>query len=299
MNTSSWSIDRPLTTSKISFNKQFKIGIILNLSFVIVELVAGILNNSLALISDAGHNFSDVIGLLIAWGAGYLVQRKPTNQFTYGFKKSSVVAAQLNSLILLVAIGIIIWEALNRLSEPPNVDGAIVMLVAGIGVIVNGVTALLFISGKEKDLNIKGAYLHMLADTLISLGVLFSGLLIYFTKLFMIDSIISIIIAVIIFWSTFKLLRDSTKLSLDGVPDSIDIDKIKLFLSDYPEVNEFHDLHVWALSTTENALTVHLLIERNDQSKEILQNLQHEIEERFGITHCTIQIEEIKCGNHC
>ena len=286
-------------SSEISFNKQFKIGILLNLAFEIVELVLGILTNSLALISDAGHNFSDVIGLLIAWGAGYLVQKKPTDRFTYGFKKSSVIAAQLNSLILLVAIGIIIWEALNRITDPPNIDGTVVMLVAGIGVIVNGITALLFISGKEKDLNIKGAYLHMLADTLISVGVVLSGLIIYFTNLFLIDSLISILIAVIIFWSTFKLLRDSTKLSLDGVPDSINIEEVKMFLTNYQEINEFHDLHIWALSTTENALTVHLLIDREDQSKEILQKLQNEIEERFGITHCTIQIEESKCGNHC
>ncbi|MDX1702386.1 MAG: cation diffusion facilitator family transporter [Melioribacteraceae bacterium] len=285
--------------TEIRFNKQFKIATILNLAFVVVELVFGIVTNSLALISDAGHNFGDVIGLLIAWGAAYLVQKKPTTRYTYGFKKSSIIAAQLNSLILLVAIGIIIWEAVNRINNPPDVDGAVMMLVAGIGVVINGITTFLFLSGRKEDLNIKGAYLHMLADTVISLGVVISGLIIYLTNLFWIDPAISIIIALMIFWSTYKLLRDSTKLSLDAVPDSINIEDVKLLLDGFQEINEFHDLHIWALSTTESALTVHLTIDRKDQSEKILQAIQQKIKERFGITHCTIQIEERKCNNGC
>ena len=206
---------------------KFKIGIILNLVFVIVELIVGIISNSLALIADAGHNFSDIIGLLIAWGASYLVQKKPTVNFTYGFKKSTILAAQINSLILLVAIGIIIWEAVGRLTTPIEVQGINLVIVAGVGVFINGFTTFLFLKDKDSDLNIKGAYMHMLADTLISLGVVISGIIIIWTNASWIDPLISIIIAIIIFLGTLKLLRDSTKLSLDAVPDSIDIEEVK------------------------------------------------------------------------
>ena len=221
-------------STAVDFNKRIKIGIILNLSFVAVELVTGIVYNSLALIADAGHNLSDVISLLIAWIASYLVQKKPTSDFTYGFKKSTILAAQVNSLILLVAIGIIIWEAIERLNSPQDVNGETLIIVAGIGVFINGLTTFLFLKGKDFDLNIKGAYLHMFADTLISLGVVISGLLIIITGEYLIDPLISILIAIVIFWSTYKLLIESTKLSLDAVPESVNIEYVRNYLKNFP-----------------------------------------------------------------
>lgn len=282
-----------------NFDNKFKIGITLNLLFVAVELIFGLLYDSLALIADAGHNLSDVIGLVIALGASYLVRRKPTEKFTYGFKKSSIIGAQLNSLILLVAIGIIVWEAVNRITSPPEVEGSILIIVAGFGVIINGITTYLFVGGKDSDLNIKGAYLHMLADTLISLGVVFSGILILLTGASWIDPIISILISIIIFWSTWKLLQDATKLSLDAVPGSINIEEVKEYLSNNSEINDFHDLHIWALSTTETALTVHLLIDIKLDRDNFIKTINHELEHKFGINHTTIQTEEINCSNGC
>lgn len=281
------------------FDTKFKIGIGLNLAFVAIEFVFGILYDSLALIADAGHNLSDVIGLVIALGASYLVRRKPTENFTYGYKKSSIIGAQINSLILLVAIGIIIWEAINRLTSPIEVEGTILIIVAGIGVIINGITTFLFIGGKDADLNIKGAYLHMLADTLISIGVVVSGILIIYTNANWIDPIISIVIAIVIFWSTWKLLQDATKLSLDGVPDNIRIDKVKKYFSSSLEIIDFHDLHIWALSTTETALTVHLIMNKDYNNDSVLKKVNADLESKFGISHSTIQIEEIDCSNGC
>jgi len=281
------------------YNNKFKIGIALNLSFVLIEFIIGMLYGSLALVADAGHNLSDVIGLAIAWGASYLVLKKPSNKFTYGFKRSSILAAQLNSLILLVAIGIIIWEATNRLASPPEIEGSVLILVAGIGVIINGITTFLFFEGKEKDLNIKGAYLHMLADTMISFGVVISGIAILLTSANWIDPVISILIAILIFWSTWKLLQESTKLSLDAVPDSVNIQDVKSYFLNTNEINDFHDLHIWALSTTEIALTVHLTIDRSLSNDLILKKVNLELKEQFGINHVTIQIEEIDCSNGC
>ncbi|MCW8849001.1 MAG: cation diffusion facilitator family transporter [Melioribacteraceae bacterium] len=282
-----------------NFDNKFKIGIALNLLFVTVEFIFGLLYDSLALIADAGHNLSDVIGLVLALGASYLVRRKPTENFTYGFKKSSVIGAQLNSLILLVAIGIIVWEAVDRITYPPQVDGFILIIVAGIGVVINGITTYLFIGGKDSDLNIKGAYLHMLADTLISLGVVVSGIIILLTGANWIDPIISILISIIIFWSTWKLLQDATKLSLDAVPGSINIEKVKDYFINKTEINDFHDLHIWALSTTETALTVHLVIDEKLKRDDFIKTVNHDLEHKFGINHSTIQTEEIDCANGC
>jgi cobalt-zinc-cadmium efflux system protein len=283
----------------ISDGKRFKIGIAINLLFVLVELIVGILADSLALIADAGHNLGDVFGLLIAWGASILMVKKPSGKFTYGFKKSSILAAQLNSLILLAAVGIIIWEAINRLSSATQVDGGVLMIVAGIGVVINGITTYLFIKGKDTDLNIKGAYLHMLADTMISFGVVLSGFLIILTGFNWIDPIVSIIIAIIIFWSTWRLFQDATKLSLDAVPDSINIDQVKKYFSDNNSIVDFHDLHVWALSTTETALTVHLVIDELLDNDSILQNVNDDLKSNFSISHSTIQIEQKNCTNGC
>ncbi len=280
-------------------SNKFKIGIILNLLFVFVEFTIGFINDSLALMADAGHNLSDVVGLVIAWIASYLVLKKPTSNFTYGFKKSSIIAAQLNSLILLVAIGIIIWEAVSRLSSPYVVDGSILMIVAGIGVLINGATTYLFLGGKDSDLNIKGAYLHMLADTVISLGVVVSGFIILLTNAYWIDPIISIVIAIVIFWGTWKLLHDSTKLSLDAVPESINIEDVRKYFSNSNEIKDFHDLHIWAISTTETALTVHLLKDEKLSNDDITKQINQELKVQFGISHTTIQIEDLSCNSGC
>lgn len=280
-------------------NRRFKLGIILNLAFVVIEFLFGLFSNSLALIADAGHNFSDVIALLIAWGASYLVSKKPTSKFTYGFKKSSIIAAQLNSLILLVAIGVILLEALNRLTSLQQVEGNILIIVAGFGIVINGLTTYLFHSGKDYDINIKGAYLHMLADTLVSVGVVISGIVIVFTKAYWVDPIVSIIIVIVIFWSTWKLLRESTKLSLDAVPESVNIDKIKEYLDSFEGICGYHDLHVWALSTTETALTVHLIKDNNTSSNKILDEVVSYLKQNFDIRHTTIQIEKEQCNDSC
>ena len=280
-----------------NINSAFKIGIILNVGFVIVEFVYGIIYNSLALMADAGHNLSDVLGLLIAWGASYLVTKEPTKKYTYGFKRSSIMAATLNALLLLVAIGIILWEGIQRFSNPQEVEGIPIMIVAAIGVVINGVTAYLFLADKDKDLNVKGAYLHMLADTLISVGVVIAGLLILLTDLTWIDSVISIII--VIFWGTWGLLKDSLNLSLDAVPDSVQLEKVHKHLSNLENVITIHHLHIWALSTTENALTVHIVKEIFANNDELLKEINHELKHHFNISHTTIQIEDNECESEC
>ncbi len=278
-----------------NYNNKFKLGIILNISFVLIEFIFGILYNSLALIADAGHNLSDVIGLAVAWGASILVTKKPTKNFTYGYKKSSIIGAQINSFILLVAIGVIIWEAINRFTSPPEVEGTVMIFVAGIGVVINGITTYLFLSGKDTDLNIKGAYLHMMADTLVSVGVVISGIIIIYTNAFWIDPTISILIAVVILWSTWSLLKDSTKLSLDAVPDSINIKNINEYFENLEEITNFHHLHIWALSTTETALTVHLTKKEEVSNDSLLQMVNSELRSKFNIPHATIQIENTNC----
>jgi cobalt-zinc-cadmium efflux system protein len=278
-----------------NYNNKFKLGIILNISFVLIEFIFGILYNSLALIADAGHNLSDVIGLAVAWGASILVTKKPTKNFTYGYKKSSIIGAQINSFILLVTIGVIIWEAINRFTSPPEVEGTVMIFVAGIGVVINGITTYLFLSGKDTDLNIKGAYLHMMADTLVSVGVVISGIIIIYTNAFWIDPTISILIAVVILWSTWTLLKDSTKLSLDAVSDSINIKNINEYFENLEEITNFHHLHIWALSTTETALTVHLTKKEEASNDSLLQMVNSELRSKLNIPHATIQIENTNC----
>ncbi|MCP5063435.1 MAG: cation transporter [Ignavibacteriae bacterium] len=282
-----------------NINSAFKIGIILNVGFVIVEFVYGIIHNSLALMADAGHNLSDVLGLLIAWGASYLVTKEPTKKYTYGFKRSSIMAATLNALLLLVAIGIILWEGIQRFSDPQEVDGIPIMIVAAIGVVINGVTAYLFLADKDKDLNVKGAYIHMFADTLISVGVVITGLLILLTDFNWIDSVVSIIIVVVIFWGTWGLLKDSLNLSLDAVPNSVQLEKVHKHLNNLENVITIHHLHIWALSTTENALTVHIVKEIFANNDELLKEISHELKHHFNISHTTIQIEDNKCDSEC
>lgn len=281
------------------FNQKFKLGIILNSVFIIIEIIFGLAYNSLALIADAGHNLSDVLGLLIAWIANYLILKKPTKNFTYGYKRTSILAAMLNALILIFALGIILWEAIERLNSEKTVDGFIVMIVAGIGVIINGLTAKLFIEGKDHDLNIKGAYLHMLTDAMISASVVFSGLLIKLTNYYWLDSAISIIIVFVIFGGTWKLLKESMVLSIDGVPANINIENVKKYIVEKFEIESLHDLHIWALSTSETALTVHLIPKTNTETDKLLKDLNEGLLHEFGINHTTIQFENTNCDNNC
>lgn len=282
-------------TNSNEFNQKFKIGIVLNLVFIAVEVIYGLLYNSLALIADAGHNLSDVLGLVIAWGANYLLRKEPTKTFTYGFKRTTILAAVLNSLILFVALGIILMEAIQRFNSETEVEGNVIIIVAGVGVLINGLTTYLFVKDKEKDLNIKGAYLHMLSDTLISVGVVISGIIIYYTNLYWIDSVISIIIVFVIFWGTWQLFRDSTILSMDGVPSNIKYEEVKNYILGISEIEKIHHLHIWALSTSETALTIHVIPNENEDTDLIIKKINEGIKKKFNITHTTIQIEKNTC----
>ncbi len=282
-----------------NYNKAFAIGIVLNAIFVVIESVYGYLSHSLALMADAGHNLSDVLGLLLAWGATYLVKRKPSRAFTYGLKSSSILAALANAILLLVAIGGIAWEAIGRLKDPHSVTASTVMIVAGIGIVINGVTALLFMSGRKSDLNLKGAYLHMLSDALVSVGVALAGLAISLTSLNWIDPVVSLVIAAVIIWGTWGLLKDSVKLALNAVPESINSEAVLLYLKNQKGVSEVHDLHIWAMSTTETALTAHLIIIDGHPGDAYLAKLSHDLEYDFGIHHVTIQIEVGDHGASC
>ncbi|MCF7801618.1 MAG: cation diffusion facilitator family transporter [Candidatus Marinimicrobia bacterium] len=274
------------------YGKAFAIGVALNVAFIIIEVVFGLLSNSLALIADAGHNLSDVLGLLLAWGAAILVKKSATGNYTYGFKKSSVLAAFLNAMILLVAIGIIIWEAVQRFANPQPIQGPTVMLVAGIGVIINTITALLFYSGRKKDINIKGAFLHMAADAAISLGVVIVGLVLTFKPWYWLDPVVSIVIAVVIFYGTWDLLKDSVSLSLDAVPKNIDKAGVENYLNSIPEISGFHDLHIWAMSTTETALTVHITLCSECNRNRLIEKISDNLRTRHQIAHTTIQVED-------
>lgn len=281
-----------------SYNKAFAIGVALNLAFVVIEGTFGFLADSLALLSDAGHNLSDVIGLLLAWGAVILASFKPTPRRTYGYRRVTILAALLSALLLLVALGAIFWEAVGRLKTPRPVDSITIILVAGIGVVINTVTAMLFYSGQKHDLNIKGAFLHMAADAAISLGVVFAGLAILATGFSWIDPVLSILIVVIILVGTLGLLRDSVNLAIDAVPRHIDPEKVQEYFLDLPEVAALHDLHIWAMSTTEVALTVHLIVPDPVVEDTLLQKIAQDLNQRFGIEHVTLQVERGN-GNFC
>ncbi len=263
----------------------------LNLLFVGVEAVYGVLAHSLALLSDAGHNLSDVAGLLMAWGAIRLSQWQPTQKHTYGFQKTSILAALLNSLLLLVAVGGIAWEAIRRLSHPVAIDTGMVVWVAGLGIVVNGITALLFMGGRKQDLNIRGAFLHMSADALLSAGVAVAGLLVAATGWLWIDPVVSLAIGLTILAGTWGLLRESTNLVLDAVPEGIDPDAVLRFLREQPNVADVHHLHIWSLSTTQVALTAHLVLVKPALDNEWLDRLHQELHEHHGIMHATLQLE--------
>ena len=274
-----------------NYNNAFIIGIALNFIFVIVEAVYGFFSHSLALMADAGHNLSDVAGLLLAWGAFWLVRKKPNTQFTFGLRKSTIFSALLNSIILLMAVGIIFWEAIHRLFSPNIIESKTVMIVAGIGILVNAMTALLFFKDKDDDMNIKGAYLHMAADALISLGVVISALIISYTSWYWLDPIISIVISLIIIYGTWDLLVGSLKLSMDAVPEGINPLEVKKYLESLEYVTDVHDLHIWGLSTTETALSVHLTVKNNIIDNKNLVQINEHLKKHFKIHHPTIQIE--------
>src|SRR4029078_1676639 len=268
----------------------FAIGASLNAGFVIVELIFGYAANSLALISDALHNLSDVVALLLAWGAAWLSGRQPTQRHTYGYRRASILAALFNAGLLLVAGGGIVVEAVNRLSSPAPVAGCTVVVVAALGVAVNGFTALLFMRGRHGDLNIRGAYLHMVADAGVSLGVVVAALIIMLTGWLWLDPAISLAIAAVVFWSGWGLARDSVNLALDGVPRGIDLTEERDYLGGLEGVSEVHDLHVWAMSTNETALTAHL-VRPGGSDDAFLHHVCAQLSHRFKIHHATLQIE--------
>ena len=280
-------------------NAAFAIGVALNAGFVIAEVVYGLAAHSLALISDAGHNLSDVFGLLIAWGATYLAKTLPTKHRTYGWRRSSILAALVNAIVLLIVVGGISAEAIRRIAHPETVAGGTVMAVAAVGVIINTVSALLFMAGRRRDLNIKGAFLHMASDAAVSLGVVLAGLAIRATGWHWLDPAVSLAIGVLIILGTWGLLRESVNLSMDAVPSGIDPHAVESFLASLPEVNEVHDLHIWAMSTTEVALTVHLMMAAPPRDDIFLHNLCRELQSRFGIGHATTQIECGGAGTEC
>lgn len=282
-----------------SINARMALAVGLNLIFVAIEGGFGFLSNSVALIADAGHNLSDVLGLVCAWTAMFLGRRPPGARFTYGLGRSSVLAALANAVLLLLACGAIAWEAVGRLGSPPAVAGAIVMWVAASGVVINGVSAWLLHAGSHGDLNRRSAYIHMLGDAAVSVGVLLSGALIMYTGWSRLDPIVSLLIVAAILVSTWGLLRDSLHLSLDGVPASVNSSAVMSFLSDQRGVTDVHDLHIWALSTTSVALTAHLVVPDRGAEDALLNSLTPNLKRRFHIHHATLQIERDRCEHGC
>ena len=273
------------------FGRAFALGIALNLAFVVVETAYGFLANSMALLADAGHNLSDILGLAIAWGAYGLSRRKPSARFTYGLRGSSILAALFNAIFLLIAVGAIGLGAIQRLGEPQPVAGMTMIMVAAAGIAVNGFTALLFARGRKGDLNLRGAYLHMIADAGVSAGVVVAGLVIGQTGWQWIDPVVSLLIVAVIVWGAWGLLRESVALSLAGVPPGIDTARVEALLQALPGVERVHDLHIWAMSTTETALTAHLVMPGGHPGDAFLHHAAHELDHGFSISHATIQIE--------
>jgi cobalt-zinc-cadmium efflux system protein len=273
------------------FGKAFAMGTALNLAFVVIEAGFGFISNSMALFADAGHNLSDVLGLVIAWIAAILAKRPPGGRYTYGLRRSSILAALFNAVFLLVAVGAIAWEAILRLVTPEPISGLTVTIVAAIGILINGFTAFLFASGRKGDLNIRGAYLHMAADALVSAGVVLGGLLIILTNWLWLDAIISLIIVAVIVAGTWSLLSSSLAMSMDAVPRGIVLDDVRSFLLQCKGIAAIHDLHIWPMSTTEVALTAHLVMPDGHPGDDFLARTAEELRAHHGIHHATLQIE--------
>lgn len=288
-------------TPKItSLTKAFIIGIILNLVYVIIQVIIGLKINSLSLLSDAGHNFLDVAGLALAMLAFKLSSSKSTEKYTYGYKKSSILISLLNAVILLISIGAIGYEAIFRFQNPEPLPGKVIAIVAIIGIFINGISAFMFFNDKDKDINVKSAFLHLASDALVSLGLVIGGIIIYYTHLYWIDPLLSLVICMVIIVSTWNLLKDSLRLSLDGVPDNVDLQKVKNEILKINGVNDFQHLHVWAISTNQNAMTGHLIVsaELSNTEIEIIKNkIKHELE-HLNIHHSTIETD-FKTTTNC
>jgi cobalt-zinc-cadmium efflux system protein len=274
-----------------NLTRAFLIGIALNVVFVVIETGAGLWLHSLALLSDAGHNLSDVISLVLALVAIKISEKKPNDRYTFGYSKSTTLASLFNAILLMVAVGAIGWEAINRFGQVQPVNGKWITMVSLIGIFINTITALLFLKDKDHDINVKGAYLHMAADALVSLGVVISGIIIIYTNWYWIDSVMSLVIIVVIIAGTWGLLKESLRLSLDGVPRGVDLGAIRDYLQNVKGIQEVHDLHVWALSTTDTSLTAHLVL-TEDQQENLLPMIHDDLFHKFNIAHATIQLEE-------
>jgi len=286
---------------EVQVNKAFVAGIVLNLAYVVVQIIAGLNINSMSLLSDAGHNFLDVSGLVLSMLALRLTKSKATKNYTYGYKKSSILISLFNTILLLISIGAIGYESVIRFQHPEQLSGKIVAAIAIFGILINGTSAFLFFREKDKDINIRSAFLHLFSDTLISMGLVVGGILIYYTHFYWIDSLLSILICLIIVWSTWNLLRNSLHLSMDGVPTDVDMEKIIAAVQGVEGVESVHHLHVWAISTQENALTGHLVVSSTCSSKEI-NSTRQAVKRRLltlKINHSTLEIEsgEQPCGD--
>jgi cobalt-zinc-cadmium efflux system protein len=281
------------------FGAAFAIGTALNIAYVAAQIVFGLIAHSLVLIADAAHNLGDVLGLLLAWGASYLSRTRPTPRRTYGLGRSSILAALTNAILLLVAVGGITWEAIRRFNNPGGVGGRTVILVAAIGVVINGLTAMLFFPGRKRDLNIKGAFLHMAADAAVSAGVVVVGVILIFSGWVWIDPAASLVINAVIVWSTWGLLRDSLAMALDVVPPNVDPGAVRTYLENQAGVTAVHDLHIWPLSTTETALSAHLVKPDAEIDDKTLACICSDMARRFGIRHTTIQFERGDSSNPC
>lgn len=273
------------------FGRAFAVGVVLNGAFVLVEAVYGYISGSMALVADAGHNLSDVLSLLLAWAAATAARKPPSGRFTYGYKSSTILAALADAGLLLVAIGAILFETLNRLTNPAEVEGWTMVIVAGIGIVINTATALMFLRGRHDDLNIRGAFLHMVADALVSLGVVIAGAAILLTGANWIDPVTSLLIVAVIAWGTWGLLKDSVKMGLLAVPEGISEGEVRAYLERLPGVAAVHDLHIWPMSTTETAMTAHLVMPAGHPGDDFLREIAHELEHDHRIGHATIQIE--------
>ena len=282
-----------------TYDRAFKVGIAINGLYVLIEAGCGFAFNSVALISDAGHNLSDVLALVMAWGASYLSRTPPTERRTYGMKRATVLASLASAVLLCLALGAIIWESIARLTAPAATSGRTIVVVAGIGVMINLVTAVMFMSGRHSDLNIKSAFLHMAADAVVSLGVVAAGVVILATGWLWVDPVIALALAALILVSGLGLLRESLDLAMDAVPDHVDVGAVRAYLETLPGVENVHHLHIWGMSTTETALTVHLVMHPDHADDALLQSVSDTLKTKFQIQHPTIQVEHGNASEHC
>ncbi len=281
------------------YGRAFAVGITLNVVFVVVEVIYGVASGSIALVSDAAHNLGDVLGLALAWAALLLAKRKPSRRRTYGFRKTTVLAALVNAVLLLVAVGGVAWEALGRLRNPVAIDAPVVMAVASVGVLINGVSAMFFFRGSSEDANVKGAFLHLASDAAVSLGVVISAFVILRTGWTWLDPAVSLLVSMVILFGTWSLLKQSVNLALDAVPDNIDPQAVESYLASLPGVVEVHDLHIWAMSTTETAMTAHLIMPNEACQATFLRDVGKALHDRFLIEHSTLQVEPPEAPDRC